>query len=566
AHEQASIRVNNLNGDLLGLSSAFEGMVIKIGQSSNGPLRSGIQVATEAMNSLADNFNTVSSVALYSLIPVLSTKLTAGLRENIAAWRESQAAVKARAQADADIARKTLDSTAAILKQNDAEFGHYRQMERTAKQYGMNISYQDEFTRLIRQETEQTNLASQAKLKLAAANRQLSISARAASVAVGLARGALAFVGGPVGAATLAGSALLYFHQQAKEARQSAIDLKDAVVETSEALMRLSLNQLNVKQFDLEDKYENQIVQRNQLIKEIQDADSRIDSLKGFDPFGQLEGVTKDQTRARADLDSVNEGLRKTEENIKRVSDAKTLAQLGLSGKITSLTDDLKGALNTPPKETGDGNPWGGDGGTGTGKGSKSQVDQFKTLRQQIEEAHASSLARINLQEKDSNRELQEAAKKNGASDADLQRALLMNAENYQKQRLDLAAQYSPAQETLRKEQEDSWDLAELFKARLLDEKEYQAARITLARDTAKELLQAKAGEIAAPKLDIAGEVDPLVALRNQLTQRQALLLSYYQSSAISKEQYEMLMKKATKDSADSQYQTSLELYRSQGE
>lgn len=337
-------------------------------------------------------------------------------------------------------------------------------------------------------------------------------------------------------------------------------------METSEALMRLSLNQLNVKQFDLEDKYENQVVQRNQLMKEIQDADSRIDSLKGFDPFGQLEGVTKGQARARADLESVNEGLRKTEENIKRVSDAKTLAQLGLSGKITSLTDDLKGALSTPPKETGEGNPWGGDGGTGTGKGSKSQVDQFKTLRQQIEEAHASSLARINLQEKDSNRELQEAAKKNGASDADLQRALLMNAENYQKQRLDLAAQYSPAQETLRKEQEASRDLAELFKARLLDEKEYQAARITLARDTAKELLQAKADEIAAPKLDIAGEVDPLVALRNQLTQRQALLLSYYQSSAISKEQYEMLMKKATKDSADSQYQTSLELYRSQGE
>ncbi|WP_434123493.1 phage tail tape measure protein [Klebsiella variicola] len=565
AHEQASIRVNNLNGDLLGLSSAFEGMVIKIGQSSNGPLRSGIQVATEALNSLADNFNTVSSVALYSLIPVLSTKLTAGLRENIAAWRESQAAVKARAQADADIARKTLDSTAAILKQNDAEFGHYRQMERTAKQYGMNISYQDEFTRLIRQETEQTNLASQAKLKLAAANRQLSISARAASVAVGLARGALNLIGGPFGAAMLAGSGLLYFHEKAKEARQSAIDLKDAVVETSEALMRLSLNQLNVKQFDLEDQYENQVVQRNQLMKEIQDADSRIDSLKGFDPFGQLEGVTKGQARARADLDSVNEGLRKTEENIKRVSDAKTLAQLGLSGKITSLTDDLKGALSTPPKETGEGNPWGGDGGTGTGKGSKSQVDQFKTLRQQIEEAHASSLARINLQEKDSNRELQEAAKKNG-SDADLQRALLMNAENYQKQRLDLAAQYSPAQETLRKEQEASRDLAELFKARLLDEKEYQAARITLARDTAKELLQAHADEIAAPALDIAGEVDPLVSLRNQLAQRQALLQAYYQGSAISKEQYEMLMQKATKESADAQYQTSLELYRSQGE
>ncbi|MFO5742507.1 hypothetical protein ACLBPW_30920, partial [Klebsiella pneumoniae] len=68
----------------------------------------------------------------------------------------------------------------------------------------------------------------------------------------------------------------------------------------------------------------------------------------------------------RAERGSVNEGHRQTEENFKRVSDAKTLAQLGLSGKISSLTDDLKGALSTPPKETGDGNPWGGDGGTRT--------------------------------------------------------------------------------------------------------------------------------------------------------------------------------------------------------
>ncbi len=67
-------------------------------------------------------------------------------------------------------------------------------------------------------------------------------------------------------------------------------------------------------------------------------------------------------------------------------------------------------------------------------------------------------------------------------------------------------------------------------------------------------------------RLDIAGEVDPLVSLRNQLAQRQALLQAYYQGSAISKEQYEMLMQKATKESADAQYQTSLELYRSQGE
>ncbi|MBJ2942860.1 phage tail tape measure protein, partial [Salmonella enterica subsp. enterica serovar Derby] len=64
----------------------------------------------------------------------------------------------------------------------------------------------------------------------------------------------------------------------------------------------------------------------------------------------------------------------------------------------------------------------------------------------------------------------------------------------------------------------------------------------------------------------IAGTVDPLADLRNQLTQRQALLQAYYQNDAISKEQYEMLKQKAAKDSADSQYQTAVELYRSQGD
>lgn len=85
----------------------------------------------------------------------------------------------------------------------------------------------------------------------------------------------------------LAGSALLYFHQQAKDARQSAINLKDAVIETTAALMQMSDKQLAVKQIDLQDQYENQVTQRNQLIKEIQDADSRLDSLGGFDPFRQ---------------------------------------------------------------------------------------------------------------------------------------------------------------------------------------------------------------------------------------------------------------------------------------
>ncbi|ECK4621652.1 phage tail tape measure protein [Salmonella enterica] len=562
AHEQAAIRVNNLNGDLMGLTSAFEGLILKIGQSGDGPLRSGVQTITEALNGLADNFNTVANVALYTLVPVLSTKLTAGVRGSISAWRENQAAVKAAAQAQADIARKTLESTSAILAQNNAEFGHYREMEKKAKLYGLNVSYQSDFNRLIRQETEQTLLATQAKYQLNIANKQLSISARAASVAIGLAKGALALVGGPFGAAMLAGSALLYFHQQAKDARQSAINLKDAVVETSEALKTLSLNQLNVKQLDLDEQYQNQIIQRNKIIKEIQDADSRIDNLSSFDPFGQLKGVRAEQTRARGNLDAVEAGLRKLEESKKNVREAIELAKSGKPVKPQESGNSGEGKNSS--ENTNSHNPFGGSGVIDNSK--KIKVDQYLQLRQQIEDAHASSLGRINLQEQESSRKLAEAAKKNGVSDADLQKTLLLNAENYQKQRLELAEQYAPARASLNKEREASQELKSLLDARLLTEKEYQTARITLAQSTARELLQAQADAVSAPLLNIAGTVDPLAELRNQLTQRQALLQAYYQNDAINKEQYELLKQKAAKDSADSQYQTAVELYRSQGD
>lgn len=50
-----------------------------------------------------------------------------------------------------------------------------------------------------------------------------------------------------------------------------------------------------------------------------------------------------------------------------------------------------------------------------------------------------------------------------------------------------------------------------------------------------------------------------------RMTERQSLLQAFYQNDAINKEQYELLKQKADKDSADAQYQTAVELYKSQG-
>ncbi len=568
AHEQAAIRVNNLNGDIMGLTSAFEGMIIKIGQSSTGPLRSGIQSVTDGINLLTDNFNAVASVALYTLIPVLSTKLTAGLRESVSAWQQNQAAVKAAAAAQADGARKTLEATAATLKRNDAEFGYYRQLEKTARQHGLNVNYQGEFNRLIREETEQTNLATRAKMQLAAANRQVSVSARAASVAVGLARGALAFVGGAFGAATLAGSALLYFHQQAKEARQSAVNLKDAVVETTAALMQLSDKQLAVKQLDLGDQLESQLEEQGKLQNQLKYMNKQIDqsNKQGWigDVFGNKKEMQAARQRAEADLESVNQGIQKTRANLENVSKSRFLVQTGIADQANALANDIK-TITAQTAKAGEGitTPWTGE---DTEKAKKETVNQYLQLRREIEEAHATSLGRIDLQERASQEKLIAAARKNGANEQDLQRTLLMNAENYQKQRAELAEQYSPARSAINQEKEASQELKSLLDARLLTEKEYMAARVKLSQDTSRQILQAQAEALAAPRLELAGDVDPLAQQRNQLVQQQSLVETYYRNGVLSKQQYEMLMQKSSKDSADAQYQTALELYRSQSD
>ncbi|WP_205955174.1 phage tail tape measure protein [Pantoea stewartii] len=564
AHEQAAVRVNNLNGDLMGLTSAFEGLIIKVGQSGNGPLRSGVQSITESVNALADNFNTVASVALYTLIPVLSTKLTAGLRESVTSWTANELAVRKSALQQAETAKQTIAAAQASRLQAQ-EVSRYLVAQKAANmQAGINVSYQKDFAanhRIIRESIIAETAATE---RLTAANAQLSITARAASVASGLARGALSLIGGPVGAAMLAGSALLYFHEQAKQARQSALDLKGAVIETTAALMQLSDKQLSVKQLDLQDQYENQVTQRNQLIKEIQDADSRIDSLKGFDPFGQLSGVEKGKTRAEADLESVNTGLKTLKDNMENVDKARFLVKTGIADSAKNLKSDIQAATAAAAGVGKVESPWSGEDPAKADKKAAQALKQFQSLRNEIEQAHASSLEKINLQEKISQEKILKEAKASGVSQAEVQRVMTLNAANYQQQRQELAEQYSPAKAVMRQESEASRDLKQLYASRLMTEQEYQSARITLANDSAQKLIQAQASRTAAPKLNIAGEVDPVVQLQNQLVQQQSLYEAYYANGKINKETYEALMQKSSRDSADAQYQAALNLYAGQ--
>lgn len=569
AHEQAAIRVNNLNGDLMGLTSAFEGLIIKVGQANGGPLRTGVQSVTEAINGLADNFNMVASVALYTLLPAMTNKLTGGIRESIGAWREQQAAVKAVALDQARMAQKTIDAANATLLQNNAEFGRVRAMEKTAKQYGMNVSYTADYNRLIREETEATRAATVGKTQLDAANKRLSISARAVSVASGLARGALGLIGGPVGAATLAAMAIFDFHQRSVQARQSALNLKDAVQETTQALLAMSSKQLDVKALDLADQYENQVNQIQQLKGEIAIADDRLRVQSVFDPFGQKKNVESDRTRALADLETAEKGLSVLTDSMGRVKSAQEYVKSGFSEMMLSGIADANVVNNAIARVGATGpsveSPWRGEDPAKADKKGQQVLKQYQQLRQEIEVAHSTSLAKIDLEERNSQAKLIATAKAAGASQADVQRVMSLNAENFQRQRLELAEQYAPGQVTVRKEQETSRELKALYDARLLTERDYLVARNTLQQDMARERLKAEADAIAAPRQNIAGDVDPSVQLSNQLSQQLAQYQAYYQQGYIDKQRHEQLIQAATQESNEAQYKQAMSLYSAQG-
>ncbi|MGJ0578228.1 phage tail tape measure protein [Xenorhabdus bovienii] len=562
AYEQASARANNLGADLDVLMSAFEGMALKIGQSADGSLRTGVQGATNAINALSENFNLVASVALHTLIPVMATKLTAGLRENITAWRATEKAARDVAKQQAETAKRTIEKANATLRSTEAQGRHIQYLERTNRLHGLSVNYAKEKRTLIRQETEALKLQTQATGQLEAANRRLSYSYRALSAAGGVARGALAMIGGPFGAAMLAGSALYGLYNHSVQAREGLRHLKDETVETVAGLQRLSRIKVEVEL----DKTDNVI---NHLKEELKQIDSQLER------YSQTR-IKRLQNRQKGILSFLYEDPKEVEkqgrvllsrrEDILKGIENKTARKKNL--QATSVAGIFDQPPPEPPKPEGNGtsNPWTGQDLIKEEKQGKQSLNLYQQLRKEIEQTHATSLDRIRFSEKEMLGKINEVGKSGMASESELQRLKTLNAENHQKQRLELAEKYSPAAALIRQEKEASAELKALYRERLLTEQEYLFASKTLYQTSVKDKLAEQAKQISAPHLDMAGEVDPVVQLQNQLTEQTALYDTYYRNGLLSKERHEQLMTAAANRSKDAQFAAAKDLYASQGD
>lgn len=384
----------------------------------------------------------------------------------------------------------------------------------------------------------------------AQATSGVGAASRVANVALGM-------LGGPIGVAIQAGLAMLYFHEQNQLARKSALALKDAAVETAEDLSKLSKAKLAVKIDTFDDqlktlseekaKIENQLANRSDIRLAL--LERRSKGILGF-LYSDPKEVRKERNALQAQLEDIIEG----EKAIRLQRSNAVNAQNGNDSYVETKADKPKGlqASVAPVSRTFNDN------------GKQQALDQYQQLRQEIEQAHLSSLEKITQDEQSAQARLASTAKAAGAGQADVQRAMALNAEKYQRQRQQLAEQYAPGQAAVRKEQEVGKELKALYDGRLLTEREYHSASRMQQQETTRQRLKAETDALAAPRMNIAGDVDPVARLNNQLVQQQAQYQAYYQQGILDKQRYEQLMQAATQESSDAQYQQALSLFGGQ--
>lgn len=148
----------------------------------------------------------------------------------------------------------------------------------------------------------QAALASMAGVSRTAAASQIALGTAARGAA-----GALALIGGPVGAATLAAGAMFYFHEeltgvagQAERTTRRVDDLTNSINTNSEAAVRGQLVNLTGQMFDLE----RQAISAREEMERITQ-----DSSGGSGALGIAPGRTGEQARAIQELGRIAEEM-----------------------------------------------------------------------------------------------------------------------------------------------------------------------------------------------------------------------------------------------------------------
>lgn len=344
----------------------------------NATVKTGVKIFSDSVISLSENLD-VLSTTLTIVAGVMGSRYVGALTmatsakiADIAASRQQVAADNQTAQAALvaanSVQRKALADKEAALSSLALAQAEYN----VAKGSAAEMLAMDALVAAKTRATTASLALAEAETAQAAASARAATAARAASVGIGMARGALALIGGPAGAAMLAAGAIFYFWQKAQQAKEEAIAFADGLDKLNAAMNAMSNTQLRGAIADAN----NSIRAQKEAVADLQsEVDSLRDRYQNFTPAAQKVAesmgqgadfarqqaeVSDDLARKTRDLEAAKDKLSRTEETASEATRTLTnnmLTAMGVHDQLIEKSwslEQVQGAVAKAFGETAD--------------------------------------------------------------------------------------------------------------------------------------------------------------------------------------------------------------------
>ncbi|MDU5197347.1 tape measure protein [Enterobacter sichuanensis] len=315
----------------------------------NATVKTGVKIFSDSVISLSENLD-VLSATLTIVAGVMGARYVGALTmatsakiADIAASRQQVVADNQTAQAALvaanSVQRKALADKEAALSSLALAQAEYN----VAKGSAAEMLAMDALVAAKTRDTTASLALAEAETAQAAASARAATAARAASIGIGMARGALALIGGPAGAAMLAAGAIFYFWQKAQQAKEEAIAFADGLDKLNAAMNAMSNTQLRGAIADAN----NSIRAQKEAVADLQsEVDSLRDRYQNFTPAAQkvAESMGQGTDFARQQAEVSDELARKTRD-LEAAKDKLSRTEETASEATRTLTNNMLTAM-----------------------------------------------------------------------------------------------------------------------------------------------------------------------------------------------------------------------------
>lgn len=367
AYDQASTRTNNLEGDILSLSSAVETLSLGIGTRLDGAMRSGVQGVTESVNYLNANFESIADSAEQVALPALSLLVHQGLvrvtKSSREAWKasgdlagknlesatsfkvNSEAAVtnseklKAKATAERMVAQETQRNLAAQLAAAQSEKTRAAIRSQMATQSSVIRNAVQAEKLAFDAHTSALTRDAAATLALQDAQRAATVTGRIHASVVNASKAALAFVGGPVGLLTgalMAGAAAWYsYSEKTRQANQDLIDFAGSAEVAVDKIRKMNDIELGAAAAKLRQAIQLQTREAKEAAQEVERQQQAMARAKSATDSPELQQMYADRLAVlKEKLTKANQQLSQSESTLQMITAQQTQ---GLADNFVAL-------------------------------------------------------------------------------------------------------------------------------------------------------------------------------------------------------------------------------------